>query len=77
MGTGPEKSGVIVSEIMKDKLYFAPLNRPEDSAIVHRLPKPASGFNIDNELVNASFTIMFFSSEFCLRIMAEVCAILD
>lgn len=55
MGVGSEARGeerVDLSEILKEKLYFAPLQRVEDtSAVVQCLPKRTVSFNIDLELV--------------------------
>lgn len=46
-----KKETARLSEIIKEKLYFAPLSRPEDSATLQGLPKPAKTFSIDDELV--------------------------
>lgn len=49
-----EKEVAQLCEIIEEKLYFAPLSRPEDSATVQGLPKPAKTFSIDDELVRIS-----------------------
>lgn len=57
MGVGSEARGeerVDLSEILKEKLYFAPLQRVEDtSAVVQCLPKRTVSYHIDSELVCA------------------------
>ena len=51
---GQEKKGTArLSEIIKEKLYFAPLSRPQDSATLPGLPKPAKAFTVDDELVRS------------------------
>jgi hypothetical protein len=61
MGVGSEARGeerVDLSEILKEKLYFAPLQRVEDtSAVVQCLPKRTVSFHIDSELVCVSFSL--------------------
>ena len=53
-----EKETARSSEIIKEKLYFAPLSRPEDSATLLGLPKPAKTFSIDEELVRILANIL-------------------
>lgn len=59
MGVGSEGRGeerVDLSEILKEKLYFAPLQRVEDtSAVVQCLPKRTVSFSVDSELVYEPF----------------------
>lgn len=56
LGSQPEEDRIDLSEILKEKLYFAPLMRAEDSAVVQCLPKPAACFSVDNELVPSTFS---------------------
>ena len=76
MGVGSEARGeerVDLSEILKEKLYFAPLQRVEDSsAVVQCLPKPTVSFNIDSELVCVSFSLPMPSYSLLSR-QASVC----
>lgn len=60
MGVGSEARGdeqFSLSEVLKDRLYFAPLQSVEDtSAVVKCLPKRTISFNIDSELVRVPFS---------------------
>jgi hypothetical protein len=50
MGLG-EKGRVDLSEVIRNRLYFAPLHWVEDSVVLSALPRPGSAFCIDDELV--------------------------
>jgi hypothetical protein len=53
MGVNSGEDQVNMSEVLKERLYFAPLPRVEDTAgVVQCLPKRATCFSTDSELVS-------------------------
>ncbi|BBN20019.1 hypothetical protein Mp_8g15730 [Marchantia polymorpha subsp. ruderalis] len=54
MGIG-EKGRVDLSEVIRNRLYFAPLHWTEDSVVLSALPRAGTAFCIDNELVYEPF----------------------
>lgn len=59
MGVNSVEDQVNMSEVLKERLYFAPLPRVEDTAgVVQCLPKRATCFSTDSELVSISFPFL-------------------
>lgn len=59
MGVNSGEDQVNMSEVLKERLYFAPLPRVEDTAnVVQCLPKRATCFSTDSELVSNSFPFL-------------------
>ncbi|CAM6084333.1 unnamed protein product [Calypogeia fissa] len=54
MGLG-EKGRVDLSEVIRNRLYFAPLHWTEDSVVLSALPRPGTAFCIDDELIYEPF----------------------
>ncbi|KAL2610233.1 hypothetical protein R1flu_028806 [Riccia fluitans] len=54
MGIG-ENGRVDLSEVIRNRLYFAPLHWTEDSVVLSALPRAGTAFCIDNELVYEPF----------------------
>ncbi|CAM6089851.1 unnamed protein product [Calypogeia fissa] len=50
MGLG-EKGRVDLSEVIRNRLYFAPLHWTEDYVVLSVLPRSGTAFCIDDELI--------------------------